>query len=375
MPRVPRGAPFDERGNRLRGVLDLAAGRYPGFLFGRPVGDILPVFHFHETTAAALEPAFAYLRDNDYRTVGTDALARLVLHGQHPGPRTVMLNFDDAWSSLWLVVGPLLANYGLSAVTFAIPARVVDAPKVRPTMGNGPVDAEAADRAANPFATWPELRALSASGRVEVQSHSWSHSMIFSDSDPFGVVRPDYSSEPVLVRPRVNASDPPEFLEPGRLGYPLFARRSRLSSARRFEPDADACATVERFVSSQGGERFFERPDADAALRARLGAVKGTWEADDARVRAIDDELGRSRDELQKRVGAPVRHMCLPWGVTSHETRAGLERLGYLTAFANRPAGRLAVAAGDDPYFLKRLHSRHIFALPGKGRRVFVTLA
>jgi len=61
--------------------------------------------------------------------------------------------------------------------------------------------------------------------------------------------------------------------------------------------------------------------------------------------------------------------------VTSHETRAGLERLGYLTAFANRPAGRLAVAAGDDPYFLKRLHSRHIFALPGKGRRVFVTLA
>jgi peptidoglycan/xylan/chitin deacetylase (PgdA/CDA1 family) len=286
-----------------------------------------------------------------------------------------MLNFDDAWSSVWLVVGPLLAKYELSAITFAIPARVADAPKVRSTMGDGPVDAESADRAPNPFATWPELRALSTSGRVEVQSHSWSHSMIFSDSEPFDVVRPDYSSEPVLVRPRVNASDPPEFLEPGRLGHPLFARRSRLSSARRFEPDADACATVERFVASQGGERFFERPDADAALRARLGAVRGTWESDDARLRAIDDELARSRDELKTRVGAPVRHMCLPWGVTSHETRTALARLGYLTAFANRPTGRLAVAAGDDPYFLKRLHSRHIFALPGKGRRVFVTLA
>jgi len=375
MPRVPRGAPFDERGNRLRGVLDLAAGRYPGFLFGRPVGDILPVFHFHETTAAALEPAFAYLRDNDYRTVGTDALARLVRDGIHPGPRTVMLNFDDAWASMWLVVGPLLEQYGLSAVTFAIPARIADAAGVRRTLADGPVDAEGADRAANPFATWPELRALSASGRVEVQSHSWSHSMVFSDSHAYDVVRPDYASEPVLVRPRVNASDPPEFLDPRRLGYPLFPRRSRLSSARRFQPDADACAALEQFVAGEGGAAFFDRADADAALGARLGAIRGTWEPDEARLRAIDHELARSRDELEARVGAPVRHICLPWGVTSRETGASLERLGYLTAFANRPAGRLAVAAGDDPFFLKRLHSRHIFALPGKGRRVFVTLA
>ncbi len=375
MPRVPRGAPFDERGNRLRGVLDLAAGRYPGFLFGRPVGDILPVFHFHETTAAALEPAFTYLRDNDYRTVGSDALARLVRDGTHPGPRSVMLNFDDAWSSLWLVVGPLLAKYGLSAVTFAIPARVTDARAVRPTMADGPVDAEAADRAPNPFATWPELRALASSGRVEVQSHSWSHSMIFSDSDPFDVVRPEFSTEPVLVRPRVGSDVPPAFLEPGRLGHPLFARRSRLSSARQFVPDAGACAEIERFVASEGGAAFFSRPDADAALQPRLAAVGGAWESDAARLGAIDDELSRSRDELQTRVGEPVRHMCLPWGVTSRETRAALERLGYLTAFANRPTGRLAVSAGDDPFFLKRLHSRHIFALPGKGRRVFVTLA
>jgi len=45
-----------------------------------------------------------------------------------------------------------------------------------------------------------------------------------------------------------------------------------------------------------------------------------------------------------------------------------------VTAFANRLAGRLAVAAGDDPFYLKRLDNRHIFALPGTDRRTFTTL-
>jgi peptidoglycan/xylan/chitin deacetylase (PgdA/CDA1 family) len=375
MPRVPRGAPFDEQGGRLRGVLDLAAGRYPGFLFGRPVGDILPIFHFHETTPAALEPAFAYLRDNNYRTVGTDALVRFVRDGKHPGPGSVMLNFDDAWASLWLVVGPLLAKYGLSAVTFAIPGRLADAAAVRSTLSDGPVDADAADRAQNPFVTWPELRALASSGRVEVQSHSWSHSMIFSAREPLGVVTPEFASEPVLVRPRLNVTGAPVFLEPAQLGHPLYARRSRLSGARRFLPDEAACAALEQFITDQGGAAFFARSDADAVLRAMLAAIGGAWESDADRLTAIDEELVRAREELEARLAAPVRHVCLPWGVTSPDTLAALERLGFLTAIANRRAGRLAVSAGDDPFFLKRLHSRHIFALPGRGRRVFVTLA
>src|SRR4249920_1270813 len=132
MQYVPQGARFDERGGRFRGVLDLIAGHYPAFLFGLPVGDILPVFHFHETTPQTLEPALAYLRDNGYRTVGADELGAFVRGGRHPGDRTVVLTFDDAWASLWLVVGPLLARYDMRAVVYAIPALVEDAAAVRP---------------------------------------------------------------------------------------------------------------------------------------------------------------------------------------------------------------------------------------------------
>jgi len=373
MRYVPHGAPPDERGGRWRGVFDLAAGHYPKFLFGLPVGALLPVFHFHETTVEALEPAFRYLAENGYRTVVSDEAARLVREGHHPGPRTVMLAFDDALASLWLVVGPLLERYNLRAVTYAIPARIQDADGLRPTAADGPVDAAGADASEHPFVTWPELRALANSGRVDVQSHTWSHSMIFTGAEVVGAVDRDYVAETLFVRARLNASSPPEFLTPARLGHPQFARRSRMSDGRRYWPDAGACARAEAFVAERGGAAFFDRPSWQGDLAPMLDVIRGRWETDAEREREILFELVAAREELETRLGTQVRHICLPWGVTGTVTTRLLQKLGVVTAFANRRAGRLVVAAGDDPYHLKRLPSRHIFALPGQSRRIFTT--
>ena len=79
--------PFAERGVALRGLLDLATGCYPAFLFGGSLRGVLPVFHFHEVTREGLEPRLQYLAENDYRTVTCDEVARLVVNGVDPGPR------------------------------------------------------------------------------------------------------------------------------------------------------------------------------------------------------------------------------------------------------------------------------------------------
>jgi hypothetical protein len=358
MPRVPTGAPFEERGGRLRGALDLLAGRYPRFVLGGGVEGILPVFHFHEATVASLEPKFAYLAENQYRTVDSEELYALVRHGRPPAPRSVMLAFDDAWASLWLVVGPLLKRYGLRAVTYAIPARIADAADIRPTLDVEVVDAVSADRAANPFVTWPELRLLSSVGLVDVQSHTWSHSMIFSGNAVVGRTDARLGAEPMLNRPRVDDGDSPEFLTPDRLGYPLLERRSRMSDALRFFPDPEACATLE--ATSRG------EPMVPFA-----GHIKGRWETEDEQRTAIEEELVKSRETLERQLNTSVRHICLPWGVTGRITHEALERTGFQTAFANRMGGAFAVSHGDDPYFLKRLSERYVFALPGRGRRTF----
>ena len=118
--------PFAERGGAVRGLLDLATGCYPAFLFGGPVG-ALPVFHFHDVTRAWLEPRLQYLVDNGYRTVTCDEIAALVIDGVDPGPKRVALTFDDAWASAWTVATPLLRQMNMRAILFAIPARITDA--------------------------------------------------------------------------------------------------------------------------------------------------------------------------------------------------------------------------------------------------------
>src|SRR5580704_15549401 len=125
--------PFAERGGAVRGLLDLATGCYPAFLFGGSVG-ALPVFHFHEVTRGWLEPRLNYLVDNGYRTVACDEIARLVISGVHPGPQAVALTFDDAWASAWTVAMPLLLRLKLRATLFAIPARIADAAAPRATI-------------------------------------------------------------------------------------------------------------------------------------------------------------------------------------------------------------------------------------------------
>ena len=67
--------PFAERGGALRGVLDLATGCYPSFLFGGSPGDALPVFHIHEVTTDWLEPRLQHV-DNGYRTITSEEIAR-----------------------------------------------------------------------------------------------------------------------------------------------------------------------------------------------------------------------------------------------------------------------------------------------------------
>lgn len=369
MNYVPTGAPFSERGGRWRGVLDVLAGRYPPFVFGLGVGSLLPVFHFHETTEAALTPALQYLAENGYRTIACDEMAEVVRGARPAPPRTVVLAFDDALASLWLVAAPLLRRFGLTAVTYAIPGRMADAAAVRPTIDEGPVDAAAIDASDAPFVTWPELRALATSGIVDVQSHTWSHSMQFTGAEPIDVVSPAFARELFFNRPRMNDGDPPVFLDPGRLGAPLFARRSRMSDGLRFFPDESACEAVEAFVRAEGGRAFFAQPDWRTRLRPVLSRVTGRWETRDEQRGAIERELVASRETLESRLGVRVRHLCLPWGVTGALTQSLLGRCGYETAVANRMSGMYAVRAGDDPFYLKRLPHRHIFALPGHGRR------
>ena len=58
----------------------------------------------------------------------------------------------------------------------------------------------------------------------------------------------------------------------------------------------------------------------------QVSAPYGADRAD--QVRAIERELVEGREVLEARLGSPVRHLALPWGVSGRSTRGLLERAG-----------------------------------------------
>jgi hypothetical protein len=360
--------PFNERGGRLRGVLDVVSGRFPGFVFGGSVGsDTLPVFHFHDERREDLEPKLRYLADNGYRSVTSDDVARFAIGALKTDGRHVGLCFDDVWASVWTVVAPLLKKYGLTAIVFAIPGRTEESDGCRPSPAEGNEPATG-----SPFVTWPELRALHTSGVVDVQCHTYSHSRIFCSETVTGYVTPDFGATPLLNRPQVAELPNPAFLTASDLGAPLYAARSRMSDALRVSAADEVRIRCLERVAGGGGPRFFDKPTWRSELDAITQGAPATVEVPDKRRAAIEEELDRCRSVLNARLSTgTVQHVCLPWGVSGENSTAALKRLGFRSAFANRLRGMHAVRRGDDLYWLKRLPNKYIFRLPGRGRRLW----
>jgi len=345
--------PFRERGGALRGLVDLATGCYPSFLFGGSLGGMLPIFHFHDVTLEWLEPRLHYLVDNGYRTVTSDTIARLVIDGVSPGPKAVALTFDDAWASSWNVATPLLKQLQLTGILFAIPGRIEE------------------DQGS--FVSWTELREMHASGVWDIQSHTRSHAMIFQDSRIASFVTPAYQRAPLLERPLVRTA----FLSADALGAPLYSQRSRMSDACRYIPDEMTAERCRRYVVENGGDDFFRQAgwrEKLCEVARGMYAASERFETDQERQAAIRDELAEGLALLNERLRTTtVRHVALPWGIAGEETRRALVETGHQLAFAERPLKRRGVRAGDDRHGLMRLNGKFLTCLPGRGRKWFFT--
>ncbi len=372
---MARKPPFAERGGTLRGAVDIASGSYPGFIIGGGLGDILPVFHFHQVTPQSLEPYLDFLNQNKYRTVTSEDILRFVKEGKHPGTSTVALCFDDAWASLWTVAAPLLRKYDLRAITYVIPARVKDSRIVRPTMDEAPFSPGREDESETPFATWPELLHLSRECIVDIQCHTLSHSMIYCSSSVIGFVTPEFLHQPLLGLPLLETPGGNVFLDERHIGAPVYPLRSRMSGARRFRDNPLAREECIAHVAGNGGRAFFDRDGWRDDLLSTLGNSGELFESDDERRLELERELRESREMLNKRLDTDtVRHLCFPWGVAGSMALKVAREAGYESAFSDHMFGRRFVRRGDNPYRMMRLPNCYIFRLPGIRRRPLISI-
>lgn len=129
---------------------------------------------------------FNWLRANGYRAISIDDLLA-AQRGEQPLPeKAVLLSFDDGYASFYTRVYPLLKAFGYPAV-LALVGSWLDAPEnAQVAYGDQPVPRRN-------FMTWDQLREVTASGLVEVASHSYAlHQGI--PANPQGNLQPALTS-------------------------------------------------------------------------------------------------------------------------------------------------------------------------------------
>ncbi len=335
----------------------------------------IPVLNYHSVSAypewlqiadhvsltpAALERQLSYLSRQGYRTLFISEV-RQALTGKmrmKSRGRYVALTFDDGYADNWIAAFPLLRKYGMKATLFVSPGFVTEAPGCRPTI-------EKNDRAKwggldwSGYLTWPELKAMQASGLVEIQSHGEAHTRVFVEPELKGFVGP---GKPNLwlfwnALPEMRTQWWHKLAADRSLwGQPVFRQGPALAH-RAYRPDPD---TVGRFLSwaREPGRAIFDSPGWEERLREEWmrrnadPAHQGSLEDPESYVRRVMEDLGRARETLERELHTTVEVLCWPENEFSPEGEAAARQLGYKATVSNRHRSRNMV--GETPGLIVR---------------------
>ena len=363
----------------------LVTGNMPSFVIRasrRMTG--VPVFFFHDVEPGRFEAQLRYLGANGYRTLDADQLEARLRRPQDQGRddgRDVALTFDDATWTFWAYAFPLLRRHGARAILFAIPGIVPDDPAPYPNLEDfwagrcSPADI-AARAKVQPLCTWRELRALHASGVVNIQSHSLTHALVPASARIDDFVHPGFAAGTFANSdlPLASSDDPRQPARRLRLGAPVLEAASRLCGRPRFLEAPELAQALVDHVAARGGAAFFERP----SWRRELATLADAWPTDrrgrletpEQTRAAIRDELALSKALLEQRLpGKAVRHFCYPWFDGCDLADRLAAEAGYRTVH-----GGIGVRSRHGtamPLPVQRVSEEYLFRLPGEGRTGF----
>ena len=112
-------------------------------------------------TPAEFEADLQYLRSNGYETVTVGQLIHYVNGKGTLPPKPILLTFDDGYTNNYTEVLPLLEKYDAKISLSVIGAGIDE------WSGYNAIDI------IDGYCTWDDLRAMRASGRVDIGSHTW----------------------------------------------------------------------------------------------------------------------------------------------------------------------------------------------------------
>lgn len=335
----------------------VAETSYPRFALGLPPGPTqIPVFLYHSVTPGELTADLQYLLNNGYQALRLAEFFALASQGA--GAKAVLLTFDDARRNFFEVALPVLRDHGVPATLLV--------PTLWATRGSSPTAPGDGG-----FMTWDQIRAVSASGLIDVECHGHRHALVPVSDRLVGYATPQALQRYDIFDWPMRHQDGAEHFGLPPLGTPIYRAAPLLGADHSLIEDEGAMQRCTAEVASGGGAAFFEQPH----WRKRLSEV---YAAAPRRPRPLDpaahreliaSEFAQARATFLHELGRAPRFFAYPWRLGSDASLALARDFGFAAVFGVAlDVRRVRHNAPPLPAFC-RFKADWLRSLPGRGRQ------
>jgi len=278
-----------------------------------------------------------------YRTIHLDEYADLARSCARPH-RAAALTFDDGFLDNWVYVFPLLTRMQMKATIFVNPEFVDPTGAVRPTLEDCWSGRTTEGRlSAAGYLSWAELDLMQQSGLVDIQSHTMSHTWLFSGPRIVDFYRPGSGFEYPWMAWNARPEQKYRWLTEDQEGFVPYGRpiyeHGRALGITRYLGDKGLEDHLVRFVRDNRSGAFFDRGEVslgllreqERAYRTRHGE-RGTFETAEEQDERSWHELAESRRIIEEKLGNAVRYVCWPGGGLTGRTVSLAAAAGYVGA-------------------------------------------
>jgi peptidoglycan/xylan/chitin deacetylase (PgdA/CDA1 family) len=280
----------------------------------------------------------------------------------------VMLTFDDGYLDNWVYAYPVLKKHDVKATIFINPEFVEPSSDIRENLeGVWSGTTKSTELLATGFLNWKEMQQMEASGLIDIQSHSMTHTWYFSGPSVIDFHRPGLNKYPWVAwnerperKPYYLTENQTEFIP---LGMPIYEYDKALVCKRYFPPEKIA-VEITKWVASSGGDSFFQNSGwknelikLHDELTIKYGS-QGHFESNKDYSRRVFLELKESKKIIEKKLDKHVDFLCWPGGAYNPEVLSLAKKAGYKAwTLGSRDQSSFRNIAGAEPTQIKRVGS------------------
>lgn len=319
-------------------------------------------YNYLSESVSQFKKKIEYLLAKGHSFIFHDDVYHYMRDGRAIPEKAIMLTFDDGYLDNWVIVYPILKELGVKFTIYVSQEFVDPSPTCRPNLDDvnaGKINAGQLQLLG--YLSWEEMRVMEASGLVDIQSHTSTHTWQFTDGNIIDFYNPGNAATYPWIywnnypdkKPRWLAEDIGNDL----WGLPIYSNK-RAMIARRYLEDVQSKERITDHVKKQGGSEFFQRLNWKEELRKlvkahRVPAEKARFESQDEWRERLHYELSGNKAAIEKNLNKEVQYLCWPGGAYNEELINLAGEYGYWASTVKQGGNTI----GDDPRFVHRISS------------------